>query len=302
MCSINFAHGQPRGLINKNDTLLFLPYQNGLVTFSVKGKMGVLDSTGHVILQARYSRLTKAYEDQGFFYRFYEEGKKRGVLTKDFQVIIPTGRYDEIDILINGFFRVKKDGQYTYVNNQGAEIGSWFKDAKFFFRCGLAAVQVGAKWGFINTMGQMIIEPQFQQTSGFCENGLAAVRVGGKWGFIDDNGNKVIPPMYERARCFWNGLAAVKKGNKWGYIDRSNNTIIPFEYSKASSFDNCGMSCVKKDGRYGFIDKQNNVVIPFKYYNAYGFGENALNTSVKTRRFGKWIRINRKDECIMSCD
>jgi len=47
----------------------------------------------------------------------------------------------------------------------------------------------------------------------------------GKFGYIDTTGNMVIPPVYEEARAFSNGLALVRRGGKYMYIDRNGVTV-----------------------------------------------------------------------------
>ena len=54
------------------------------------------------------------------------------------------------------------------------------------------------------------------------EYGLIA---GGKFGFIDTSGNMVISPQYDNVEPFCNGLAKVCIGDKWGYIDKSGTYI-----------------------------------------------------------------------------
>ncbi len=264
--------------------------------------MGIIDSTGKVLVPATFSRLNRLFDsEEGFSYRFYYHGKKQGILDENFNVVISVGTYDDIDIFIGGFFKVRKNGLYTYVNSNGKEIGRWFRAAGFF-RNELANVKEGSKWGFINSKGEYQIIPKFDKAHSYCVNGLAAVRINNLWGFINEVGNTIIPNVYDEVQCFWSGLCAVKKNGKWGYIDSSGKTIIPFEYSEADRFDNLGITCVKKNGRFGFIDKKNNVVIPFKYYKASSFSATGANTMVKTKIFGKWMWINRKGECVSWCD
>jgi len=67
-----------------------------------------------------------------------------------------------------------------------------FDDARNFSE-GLASVEIGDKWGFINKAGVMVIKPQFE-TPGilFFSEGLACVEVGDKDRFIDKTGKIVI--------------------------------------------------------------------------------------------------------------
>ncbi|MBD2180843.1 WG repeat-containing protein [Aerosakkonema funiforme] len=51
---------------------------------------------------------------------------------------------------------------------------------------GLAAVKIGNKLGYIDTKGNLIVEPQFDAAKWFSSIGLAEVEINGKWGFISN--------------------------------------------------------------------------------------------------------------------
>jgi len=61
------------------------------------------------------------------------------------------------------------------------------------FSEGFAAVQVGRKWGFIDTTGQTVIKPQFNSAGEF-RGGLASVTTDNGKGYIDKTGRYVWPP------------------------------------------------------------------------------------------------------------
>lgn len=82
-------------------------------------------------------------------------------------------------------FLVGRDGKHGYIDCTGRiAIPLHYDDAKDFHD-GLAAVNVGGKWGFLDTEGKLALEPQFAETAGFFSEGLGAVRVGEKWGYAD---------------------------------------------------------------------------------------------------------------------
>jgi hypothetical protein len=286
-----YTLGQSQNLINKSDTILYLPYQEGKATFSYKGKMGVIDSTGKVIVPATFSRLNRLFDsDIGFSYRFYYDGNKQGILDEDFNIVIPVGDYDDIEILIGGFFRVKKNRKYSYVDIYGKCFGKWFDDAKEF-RLGLAPVKTDGKWGFINSKCDFVIQNIYSEANGFLRDDLAAVKLNGKWGFVDQTGKVVIPFEYDKTTFFINNNCSVRKNGLWGYIDKDNTLFIPYQFDEAEPFF-CELALVKRDGMYGYINKSNDIKIPFQYRKAYSFYEHDRLASVKFN--GKWTHITKE--------
>ena len=79
--------------------------------------------------------------------------------------------------------------------------------------------------------------------------GLAAAKKNGKWGFIDTIGNLVIDFTYDDIVYygFSDGFAGVKKDGKFGLIDKNGNVVIPFVYDGILDFNRCYVN-VMRDG------------------------------------------------------
>jgi WG containing repeat len=133
--------------------------------------------------------------------------------------------------------------RWGFISATGIVIPPQFNDACWFSE-GLAEVKVGDKWGFINSVGEMVTPPQFDYTFKFSE-GLASVRIGHQWGAIDTSGNLVIPPQFDLLECFSEGLAIAYVGGKveyskmygmtdrlmmvggmWGVVDKTGKFVI----------------------------------------------------------------------------
>jgi hypothetical protein len=165
----------------------------------------------------------------------------------------------------------------------------------------LVIVKDGAKFGYINDSGKVIIRPQFDEALPF-KNGTSLVRIGNMYsridsigkrlsnfqfpfdailwfsldmglairgsesrrevGFVDSHGNTVIPPRhYDDVGVFRENLAAVKIGNKWGYIDLTGEQVIEPKFRKAGEFSE-GLAAVEVTaGKSGFIDQTGAMVI-----------------------------------------
>ncbi|EAI4435792.1 WG repeat-containing protein [Campylobacter lari] len=55
---------------------------------------------------------------------------------------------------------------------------------------------------------------------------MAAVKLYNTWGFINTNGDFVIKPKFDDVWYFSGGKARVKLNEKWVYIDKKGN-IVP---------------------------------------------------------------------------
>lgn len=93
------------------------------------------------------------------------------------------------------------------------------------FSQGLAPVQVGNKWSYINQQCEKLIPRQFDETDIFHEN-LAAVKVDGEWGFINLEEKTVIPYQFDFALRFSEELAAFKINSSWSYINKLGALVI----------------------------------------------------------------------------
>lgn len=138
------------------------------------------------------------------------------------------------------------------------------------------------KWGYINTKGEMIIKPQFEEIDlyGFASNGMSAFKQGEKWGYINTKGETVIKPQFDEAYQFSSyGLALIETNNddnqsinssKSGYIDSIGNIVIKPQFKKSYDFQPNGLAIFEKYYRineYGFntssglIDSLGNVIV-----------------------------------------
>jgi hypothetical protein len=118
-----------------------------------------------------------------------------------------------------------------------------------YFSEGLLAVfdSISKKYGFINSEGLWVIEPQFRHVSDF-NNGLAAV------GFWTNDPDLTIATHSESARAF-------HKTVKWGFIDTSGMLVIDTLFYDFNGFEN-GICWVKNysTSKEYFIDKIGNKI------------------------------------------
>jgi len=117
--------------------------------------------------------------------------------------------------------------------------------------------------GFVDSNGDWVIPPRFDQVGPFAE-GLAAAAAEGRWGYIDTRGVWVIEPQYLGAMPFSEGIAVVKVGtekeSKEGFIDTRGTRLPGPDYAEALPFSG-GIAAVKSDAGWGLTNRQGEVVL-----------------------------------------
>ncbi|MEG1705009.1 MAG: WG repeat-containing protein [Clostridia bacterium] len=94
--------------------------------------------------------------------------------------------YDDIHG-IGLFFKVKFNGLWGVINQDGTEICIPKYDDISCFKNGFAKVKLNGLWGFVNQEGKQICIPRYLEVCDF-ENDFAKVKVNKSWGFKDENG------------------------------------------------------------------------------------------------------------------
>jgi len=213
---------------------------------------------------------------------FGKEGKW-GVINKKGKMVIPAQYTFEVESFSEGLavFRVAS-AQSGYINTGGEVIIEPQYILAFEFSEGLAAVCKEEGWGFINKLGEVVISLKYESARSFSE-GLAAVSIkdktSEKWGVIDKRGKLVVPFKYDYIRRFSDGLAAVEKNHKWGYIDYAGRVVISFKFDDAEPFSE-GYAKVTVGKLDGYIDKKGDFVIQPKFYLASPFTEGFAKVAV----------------------
>ncbi|PRC90823.1 WG repeat-containing protein [Solimicrobium silvestre] len=211
----------------------------------------------------------------------------------------------KISFLFIGIFLTISIAQSQNIKAQSKTVALQYKpltndtyDNATDFYEGLAAVKINNKWGFIDSSGKMVIEPQFNpgqaQFNSYFSEGLAAINFTAaktsvtnandppntQWGFADKNGKVVIQPKfsgnYYAPPRFSNGLAVIGASfigttiatfglrTKYGYINKAGAFAIPAKFDEASDFSE-DLASVRIGDKYGFIDTSGRVVIEPTY-------------------------------------
>lgn len=175
----------------------------------------------------------------------------------------------------------------------------WIKDIDYttvrHFSQGHSAFQQNGKWGFINTAGEVVVEPQYDDCHDY-QNGYAAVKIEDKWGYIDIKHNLVIAPEFQEVGDFRNGLAIVTRDNKRGVINTTGKSPAGVIFDKVEEYrDGFALACA--DSVQYFLDNQGEIKKLHKNYEFYSFSNGFA--PVRNKKNGKWGYIDKKGRLVI---
>lgn len=241
--------------------------------------LGYIDMTGRERVPFQFANGSNFHEGLATIFLSY----RAGAIDVNGNMVIPN-KYLSMSIFSEGLAYANKSGEkrgYITPRDEYKFQGD-FIDGTIFLN-GMAAVDdpITELIGFIDSTGQFIISPKFNEAGIFSE-GLAGVKLNGKWGFINTSGNFAIPPQFEDVYVgFCNGLAPVKQNGQWGYIDRDGKMTIEPQFDDADIFY-CNIALVLfTDGTFGYVNKAGKIVYrsktPVKSKSGFKKMSNALH-------------------------
>lgn len=292
----------------ENKTLELFPLKGGV-------NYGYFDASGKEIISAKYAYAT-VFRDGLAIVKLYGNTPKYTFIDEKGEVVF-NKTYASVSVFSEGLAWVSPNNSYpTAIDKNGKEQFS-IKNAERvkIFKDGLSAYSVkdsiSEKWGFVDSSGKTVIEPQFYATGNFIEGLCAVEDEDGNWKYIDKKGIVKFQQSFRTASDFLNGKAIfsdnfeekfglinsegsvvleptldsivydkkdflVKKEGKWGWIDAAGKTLIEPKFEDAFPFGESDLAVVKLNGLYGFIDKKGVTKIDFQFQKAYSFsGETA---------------------------
>ena len=313
---------------NKDEIVIKANYTYASDFFNGKSNI-IKDSISGILFKDNTKKMFPEY-DATFWHKsdlgLVIKDNKYGFINTKGKIIIALD-YEDAFPFFNGYASVKKNGKWNYINEKGKLLfkdyiicdyrpiidnkAVFMKDSIKVEKTKIIMSENGSrtfveflnniekiqfKEGLIGINGEIIIDPIYDEISGYFQDGFMRVRNDGKTGIIDEKGKLIIPVEYDDISDLKNGLLLAQKENQWGMIDLQNQIIIPFDYDKIRYFNN-DLALVNKKNKIGYINIKNEMVIAFQYdYNLFGDFNNGLALVKKDGKFGF---INKKNEIII---
>jgi len=173
---------------------------NKLVSAKHKGKWGAVNQNGDVVIPFLYDyNFYFPQDDSGGYYpaAVAKNGMWGYIDTLGQEVL--SFKYEEARSFIDGVAVVKRSNRILFITTNGSlvkelqydDIGTNYQ----FYN--LYPVQLNGKWGYAKQLGEEVIAPKYTFAGEF-QSGLAIVELGNKFGVIDTQGKLILPFEYDR--------------------------------------------------------------------------------------------------------
>lgn len=144
--------------------------------------------------------------------------------------------------------------------------------------------------GFLDTLGEVVIQPVYDACSSFVE-GLAVVTKNDSVYFINKRNQNIFEEYFNEAYPFNNGVTAVKKNSHWHFINRQGQQILDILFDEVNELSN-NCYVVKQNGLYGALDIYGNSVIETKFEKLGDF-KNDYAYYIKNGKYGFITKYGR---------
>jgi WG containing repeat len=231
----------------------------GFAQVDVEGQSGLIDRDGQVALWPRFGFVVPFTAN--LFWVTEERSVTRGNTGREkFSFELPS-------ILVNGAVDadIKPKGHWGLVDRKGAWVRQpEFLDIRAFDGTDrdLMWAKTEAGWGLIRPDLSWQAEPRFEDV-GPITDGFAPVALGARWGFVDTAGQIVIEPRFDRAYGFHGSYAVATMSNRYGLVDRSGAWVIEPQYDAIVPNILAPRTwwTIKSDRKFGLLDDALRVVV-----------------------------------------
>lgn len=247
-------------------------FENNYAVFrTFDKKMGVIDSTGHIIIKPVFTYIHNKKELKNLFEAGNEENKKfkRGFIDLKGNIKIPF-IYDDVFYVEKEVIRVSRGNKFGVLDTlNNVVLPTKFDDVSFDNDVIIANIQEA--YYLYDFKGKQISDLRFSEISDFTNNKAIVAFKDQSTAIIDNKGNVVLKPIlnYSFERILNDDLFIIKdKLNlKEGVINSKGEFIIKCKYDEIKQVKSFFIA--KNSNKKGFISLTDSLVKPFVYDEIY---------------------------------
>lgn len=228
------------------------------------GSPTCIDQSGAILFSCESCESVSNYSDGlALFSQKNKDGELQyGYLDKTGKVEI-TAQFGYAQDFANGYAAVgNKKGKWGFINTKGEiKINYQFEDVspQGFADNDMVAVTDGKNWGWVDSDGKYVCNPQFKGGAWYIANDFWLVSDGGKIGFTTNDGKYVVNPQFKDSKAIYSNqeynLIPYNDGSDWGYIDQEGKIVINPQFEDAYPYVD-GLAIVESANGFGMINKE----------------------------------------------
>ena len=142
------------------------------------------------------------------------------------------------------------------------------------------------RWGFVDDKGRLRISNRYDDGCPFNE-GLAPIKLRGKWGFIDKTELIRIQPYYHSVSPFINGRAIVRLNQRFGLVDENGKEVLALDWKAIHRLNTDNYIVQDIDNRIGLVNEAGSFVFRPSFDYLEDFGDRVL-----VSKNGDWGVLN----------
>jgi hypothetical protein len=172
-------------------------------------------------------------------------------------------RFDRVYPFVEGYAIILKNGKYGFVDTLGnVQVSPQYTACKNYSE-GLAGIIIKGKWGYIDKDEKIKVQPYYTDVTYF-RGGVAAVKTVNKWYLINTEGKELNKIHYDTITPAPGDKWYIGKNGQWGLADKTGTEILVPRYQHIidTGYD---YYIIQLNGKYGVVDKNQNFVIPLQY-------------------------------------
>lgn len=294
-----------QGFIDANGKIIIEPqfdyaydrFTEDVCYAKIGDRQGFINLEGNFVVELADS-VTRVYDFVNGFAKYSCGYWRNGIINKEGRVIIPA-IHEDVSVIQDAdslYFKIvgkKNKSDWFMADKKGNTIGTPCDSILYGFKNGLCPIKIKNKWGYMNSLGEMAIQPQYDYARTFSEEGLARVKKGEYYYFIDKAGNEVL--KYDHIFTgFTNNRAAVLIDGEKCLINHCGKIICKISADEIYSFRNDNYAVIINDNKASLIDSLGNIVLATEYRSIGVFNNGIAVVSNQDDKCG-YINIKGKE-------
>ena len=192
----------------------------------VQQKWGLMDKDGKLVVQPQYDAIGDFYK---YGYAVVQQNGNVGVMNSTGQLIIPV-RFQDLQILDSTIFAVVENKSWKIINEKGTVIlDDNYEKVKIWQKSYIAFSKKG-KWGIVHLSGKIISPPIYDNIQPY-QTSFFLTETNDKNGLIRTNGKIVLSPVASEIVIHSDSLFLYKKDQSWGAVGHNGNGLLKNQWA-----------------------------------------------------------------------